>query len=59
MTYGSCGVTLSNSKTIRQESVRSIVLRVESRVFHWVGHVCRTSNVDIAEGDYAKSSTML
>lgn len=31
----------------------------ESKFFHWVGHVFKTSNVDIASGDRLNSSTML
>lgn len=56
---GSHGVALSNSKTIRRESPGSISHRVESKDFRWVGHVCRTSNADIDDGDSTMSLTML
>lgn len=59
MNDGSRGVALSKSNTIRRELAGSIVPKAESKDFHWVGHVCRTYDADIADGDCTKLSTML
>jgi len=59
MSDASHGVALSKSKNIKREFSGSIMPKVEIKAFHWVGHVCRTSNANIVDGDCAKSSTML
>jgi len=52
-------VALSKSKIIKQESAGSITPHVEINALCLDGNVCKASNADIDEGDWAKSSTML
>ena len=49
----------SATKTINQSSKGSRVPMLDSRAFHFEGHDWRSSSVEMAARDCAKSSTML
>ena len=49
----------STSKTINQSSEGSTAPMVDNRAFRCEGHDWRSSSVEMAVGDCAKSSTML
>jgi GH43 family beta-xylosidase len=56
---GRCGSPLSESNVISCMSAVSTAPKAESKDFHCDGQVWRTSNTDMAAGDWAKSSTKL
>ena len=59
MVDGILGSPLSTSKVINLELEGSIAPREGSKAFHCVGNVLSTSRVDMAMGNWDKSSMML
>ena len=56
---GMRGSDWSKSNAIKLESFGSIAPMAESKVLRYEGQFFKTSNADMAAGDWAKSSTML